>query len=86
MLEHHHLVQNTDGLHTWEDSLDDSDKIGTLEQKHIQPPEANKTRKWVKFLVLESPKIDKGAEEELQDLVEARESGIPMPRQSQGLV
>ncbi|KAK1362163.1 Potassium transporter [Heracleum sosnowskyi] len=67
---------STEGIHMWEDNLDNTEMIATLEEKDVHPPEVKRTRKRVRFIVPESPKIDRGAEEELEDLMEARESGV----------
>ncbi|KAL8150143.1 hypothetical protein V2J09_019951 [Rumex salicifolius] len=58
---------------------DDDDKPGPSELKEIQspqPPSTLQQRKRVRFLVPESPKIQDGTREELQDLMEAREAGM----------
>ncbi|RVW47254.1 Potassium transporter 6 [Vitis vinifera] len=49
---------------------------GTSELKEIRSPTVVRPRKRVRFIVPESPKIDRGAREELQELMEAREAGI----------
>lgn len=53
---------------------EDGGAIGTSELREIQSPP--KTRKRVPFIIPESPVIDKGAREELRDLMEAREAGV----------
>ncbi|KAK4261295.1 hypothetical protein QN277_004314 [Acacia crassicarpa] len=66
-----------------EDTLDNKgsnsslESAGTLtELKEIKSPKAIQPKKRVRFVVPESPKIDKDAEEELEELMEARESGV----------
>ncbi|KAL0408618.1 UNVERIFIED_CONTAM: Potassium transporter 8 [Sesamum radiatum] len=49
---------------------------GTSELREIQSPPAVKQRKRVRFVIPESPMIDKGAREELRELMEAREGGV----------
>ena len=67
---------STEGIHMWEDNFDNSDKIITSEEKSIDLPEVTKARKRVRFILPENPKIDREAEAELHDLMEARESGV----------
>lgn len=62
-----------------EDSGDDVDNVdsagpGTSELKEIKSPQVIKKR--VRFFVPESPKIDNAAMKELEELMEARESGV----------
>lgn len=47
-----------------------------VRQKEIRSPPMPQRRKKVRFIVPESPKIQTGAREELQELMEAREAGI----------
>ncbi|PIN16865.1 hypothetical protein CDL12_10481 [Handroanthus impetiginosus] len=64
-----------DGIQLCEENENwpDPEKPGTSE---IRAPPAIKSRKRVRFVIPEGPKIDKGAQEELHDLMEAREAGI----------
>lgn len=65
-----------DGIRIREDAdYADEDIPGTSELKEIQSPIIT-TKKRVRFMLPESPKIEDGAREELQDLMEAREAGI----------
>ncbi|GAA0156492.1 transporter [Lithospermum erythrorhizon] len=59
-----------------DDDDDDIKPVGTSEVREIQTPRETMSRKKVRFLVPESPTIDNGAREELQELMEAREAGI----------
>ena len=63
-----------------EDNVDNVDNVddsaGTSELKEIKSPVIQQKKKRVRFLVPESPKIDTGAMEELEELMEARESGV----------
>lgn len=71
-----------DGVRMSEDDIDyKGDIAGTSELREIQSPVSPitpvvKPKKRVRFLVPESPKIDREAMEELRELMEARESGI----------
>lgn len=53
-----------------------TDMPETSECREIVSPQASKSRKRVRFVIPESPKIDKGTHEELGELMEAREAGI----------
>ncbi|XVF44038.1 hypothetical protein PTKIN_Ptkin02bG0088200 [Pterospermum kingtungense] len=64
-----------DGIQMNEDNADDIEAAGPSELKEIWSP-PDKLRKRVRFIVPESPEIDSGAREELQELMEAREAGI----------
>ncbi|KAH9610146.1 hypothetical protein KSS87_004209 [Heliosperma pusillum] len=67
---------HVDGVRMQDDvDDDDADRPGTSEMKEIRSPMIT-TRKRVRFLLPESPKIKDEAKEELQDLMEAREAGI----------
>jgi len=69
---------HTDGIRVRKDTDDEGENIdlpGTSELKEIQSPVIT-SRKRVRFLLPESPKIEDGAKEELRDLMEAREAGI----------
>ncbi|KAK9935524.1 hypothetical protein M0R45_022625 [Rubus argutus] len=79
---------HADGIQMSEDSIEMGSEITALGQKEIRsPPPAVRQkeirsppmpqrRKKVRFIVPESPKIQTGAREELQELMEAREAGI----------
>ncbi|KAH9627193.1 hypothetical protein KSS87_020739 [Heliosperma pusillum] len=65
-----------DGIRMEEDvDENDQDRPGTSESKEIQSPMLA-PRKRVRFLLPDSPKIQDETKEELQELMEARESGI----------
>ncbi|KAJ8775138.1 hypothetical protein K2173_020142 [Erythroxylum novogranatense] len=70
------ISSNLEGIKMCEEDADFSlsDTVGTSELREIQSPEG--LRKRVRFLVPESPCIDMEAQEELQELVEAREAGM----------
>lgn len=57
-----------------EEDVDFSEMAGTSDFTEIESPET--PMKKVRFLVPHSPEIDTGVREELQELMEARESGI----------
>ncbi|XP_062159746.1 potassium transporter 6 [Alnus glutinosa] len=59
-----------------EDDMSNVESVGTSELREIKSPPMIRSRKRVRFQVPEGPKIDTIAREELQELVEARESGI----------
>ncbi|KAK9751017.1 hypothetical protein RND81_02G236400 [Saponaria officinalis] len=65
---------HVDRIRMEEDDYDDDDRPGTSELKEIRSPMIT-PRKRVRFLLPESPKIEDGVKEELQDLMEAREAG-----------
>ncbi|EOY00399.1 K+ uptake permease 6 isoform 2 [Theobroma cacao] len=67
---------HTEGIQMSEDDADNIEAAGPSELKEIRSPPAIKARKRVRFIVPESPQIDSGAREELQELMEAREAGI----------
>ncbi|KAJ8758984.1 hypothetical protein K2173_003222 [Erythroxylum novogranatense] len=70
---------HTNGVQLGEDDADvveSTDLASTSKLGEIRSPKGMKTRKRVRFIVPESPKIDIGAKEELQELMEAREAGI----------
>ncbi|GMH31136.1 hypothetical protein Nepgr_032979 [Nepenthes gracilis] len=64
------------GIQMCEEFTDDNDLPGTSELKEIQSPPVMQLRKRVRFVLPESPKIETGALQELEDLVEAREAGV----------
>lgn len=65
-----------EGIKMCDDDADNAQVAGTSELKEIRSPTVVRPRKRVRFIVPESPKIDRGAREELQELMEAREAGI----------
>lgn len=79
---------HADGIQMSEDSVEMGSEITALgqkelrspppavRQKEIRSPPMPQRRKKVRFIVPESPKIQTGAREELQELMEAREAGI----------
>ncbi|KAL5582524.1 hypothetical protein UlMin_014966 [Ulmus minor] len=64
---------NIAGIRLAEDG-DFSGTASTSEMREIRSPE--RVRKRVRFVVPESPKIDRETQEELQELMEAREAGM----------
>ncbi|XWS22571.1 hypothetical protein CRYUN_Cryun29cG0047900 [Craigia yunnanensis] len=67
---------HAEGIQMSEDDADNIEAAGPSELKEIWSPPVIKPRKRVRFIVPESPQIDSGAREELQELMEAREAGI----------
>ncbi|KAE8023415.1 hypothetical protein FH972_009109 [Carpinus fangiana] len=67
---------HANGIQIDEDDISSAESVGTSELREIKSPPMIRSRKRVRFLVPESPKIDKIAREELHELMEARESGI----------
>ncbi|KAI3462992.1 hypothetical protein Pfo_019655 [Paulownia fortunei] len=61
------------GMKMWDDE-DSSEATSTTELREVGSPEV--PRKRVRFLVPESPKIDRDVQAELQELMEAREAGM----------
>jgi KUP system potassium uptake protein len=59
-----------------EDDVDKIESAGTSELREIRSPPVMQPRKRVRFIVPDSPKINRGAREELHELMEAREAGI----------
>lgn len=70
---------HTDGIQVYQT---DEDKAGTSELREIRCSPSTPTaatphpRKRVRFVIPESPKMDSSVQEELRDLMEAREAGI----------
>ncbi|XP_015076403.1 potassium transporter 6-like [Solanum pennellii] len=64
------------GVQLREDEDVSAELVGTSERKEILSPRVTKPKKRVRFVIPESPKIDRGAQEELRELMEAREAGI----------
>ncbi|RDX91921.1 Potassium transporter 8, partial [Mucuna pruriens] len=68
-------ASNSEGIRMCEDDQDNNSQIeDTLELRVIKSPEIVKKR--VRFVVPDSPQIDVGAREELQELMQAREAGM----------
>ncbi|GKV08556.1 hypothetical protein SLEP1_g20169 [Rubroshorea leprosula] len=65
---------NLDGIRMCEDGEDCAEMASTSDLMEIKSLE--KPRKRVRFLVPESPEIDIDAQEELQELMDAREAGL----------
>ncbi|CAB4275171.1 unnamed protein product [Prunus armeniaca] len=65
---------NLDGIRMSVDDADFSEMASTSELQEIRPTE--KPKKRVRFVVPESPQIDREAVEELRELMEAREAGM----------
>lgn len=55
---------------------DDSSTVGTSEVKEIQSQLTQRSKKRVRFVVPESPRLDRDVREELRELMEAREAGM----------
>ncbi|EOY02344.1 Potassium transporter family protein isoform 2 [Theobroma cacao] len=62
------------GFRMCEDGEDSSEIVSISELRETKSPE--RPRKRVRFVVPESPRIDRDAKEELQELMEAREAGM----------
>nr|UWK23386.1 KUP6.2 [Olimarabidopsis pumila] len=62
----------------YESDLDDPDKPGTSEIRSPKPKKKSKSKikKRVRFVVPETPKIEKETRQELMELTEAREGGV----------
>ncbi|XP_060669210.1 potassium transporter 6 [Ziziphus jujuba] len=67
---------HSDGIQLCEDSVDNIESVGTSEAVEIMSPPSSQRKKRVRFVVPESPQMETGAKEELQELMEAREAGI----------
>ncbi|XP_043807005.1 potassium transporter 8 isoform X2 [Manihot esculenta] len=65
---------NFEGIKLCEDDAYSSDMVGTSKMREMQSPK--RARKRVRFIVPESPHIDREVKEELQELMEAREAGM----------
>ncbi|GFY88305.1 K+ uptake permease 6 [Actinidia rufa] len=67
---------HVEGIQMREDEVGNNPvSASTSELKEIQSPVVQ-PRKRVRFIIPESPEIDRGAREELQELMEAREAGV----------
>ncbi|XP_065873776.1 potassium transporter 6-like [Euphorbia lathyris] len=67
---------HTDGIQLNEDDACNIELGSSSELREIRSPPAIQPRKRVRFVIPESPKIDRAARDELNDLTEAREAGI----------
>ncbi|XP_050205878.1 potassium transporter 6-like [Mercurialis annua] len=67
---------HTDRIQISDDEVGNGELASTSESREIKSPRVTNTRKRVRFIIPESPKIDQGAREELQELMEAREAGV----------
>ncbi|KAK7339432.1 hypothetical protein VNO77_20097 [Canavalia gladiata] len=67
-------ASNSEGIRIWEDDEDISQVEDALELREVKSPEIVKKR--VRFVVPDSPQIDLGAREELQELMQAKEAGM----------
>ncbi|KAF2308569.1 hypothetical protein GH714_010783 [Hevea brasiliensis] len=70
------LSSNFEGIKLCEDDAYSSDMIGTSETREIEIQSPKRTRKRVRFVVPESPQIDMEVQDELRELMEAREAGM----------
>ncbi|XP_057810966.1 potassium transporter 6-like [Salvia miltiorrhiza] len=59
-----------------EDDRGDRETAGTSELREIRSPPVMNVRKRVRFVIPESPTIERRARDELRDLAEAREGGV----------
>ncbi|KAF6157348.1 hypothetical protein GIB67_004286 [Kingdonia uniflora] len=66
---------NTEGIHICEDDVDPFEVAGPSERREIRVPKLG-PRKRVRFVLPETPQIDVFAQEEMQELMEAREAGM----------
>lgn len=73
---HHILLSEEDSFdgNNYENNVDSAGTSSEL--REIKSPIATQPKKRVRFIVPETPKIDNSAREELQELMEARESGV----------
>ncbi|KAG8383159.1 hypothetical protein BUALT_Bualt05G0155600 [Buddleja alternifolia] len=67
---------HVDGIQLREEDGLNPEMPSTSELREILSPRPVKPRKRVRFVIPESPKIDKGARDELRELTEAREAGV----------
>lgn len=66
-----------DGVQFCEDDAANAEMAGTSEVREIRSPSSSvKARKKVRFVIPESPKMDRSVREELRELMEAREAGM----------
>ncbi|XP_059648990.1 potassium transporter 6-like [Cornus florida] len=64
------------GIQMCDDDMNNTHCASTSELREIRSPPVIQPRKRVRFLIPESPKIDKDVQEELGELMEAREAGM----------
>ncbi|XP_047167813.1 potassium transporter 8-like [Vigna umbellata] len=67
-------ASNSEGIRMCEDDNKNSQMKDCIEMRVVKSPEI--VRKRVRFVVPDSPEIDLGAREELQELMQAREGGM----------
>lgn len=65
-----------DGVQMCEDNPEEPKIVSTSQHVDLVSSKLMKPRKRVRFVVPENPKIERETEEELQDLMEAREAGV----------
>ncbi|WCJ20939.1 Potassium transporter family protein [Euphorbia peplus] len=68
------LSSHTEGVKLCEENGDSSNAVGTSETREIQSPQ--RRRKRVKFVVPETRQVNRDVEEELEELMQAREAGM----------
>ncbi|XP_065878216.1 potassium transporter 8-like [Euphorbia lathyris] len=68
------LSSHVEGVKLWEENGDSCNMVGTSERREIESPK--RRRKRVKFVVPESRQIDRDVEEEMEELMQAREAGM----------
>ncbi|KAG5522253.1 hypothetical protein RHGRI_034439 [Rhododendron griersonianum] len=66
---------HTEGIRMHEDEANNPPHASTSQLKENESP-VTQPRRRVRFVIPESPEIDKGAREELQELMEARDAGV----------
>ncbi|XP_052173170.1 potassium transporter 6-like isoform X2 [Diospyros lotus] len=66
---------HAEGIQVREDEVDNQESATTSELREIQSP-VKQLKKRVRFVIPKSPEINRGAREELQELMEAREAGV----------
>ncbi|KAK4371004.1 hypothetical protein RND71_010479 [Anisodus tanguticus] len=64
------------GVQVCEDNEVNSESVGTSKLREMHTTHTTKPKKRVRFLIPETPKIERGAREELHELMEASEAGI----------
>ncbi|KAJ8564643.1 hypothetical protein K7X08_001103 [Anisodus acutangulus] len=64
------------GVQLCEDNEVNSESVGTSKLREMHTTHISKPKKRVRFLIPETPKIERGAREELRELMEASEAGI----------
>lgn len=66
---------HSEGIRMHEDEANNPPRASTSQLKENESP-VTQPRRRVRFVIPESPEIDKGAREELQELMEARDAGV----------